>query len=132
MRNVSIFIFLFLCILSVWFLRFVDRGRKIGCKMLSRSRVLVSCVKFRCYKLAYVSTCQFFNDGIWLVAGIRHALVEKARCPICFSTKCKVEDLLPNLSLRQATERFLKSQIVANNSENALDRYAPGIKMIFS
>ncbi|KAG4194966.1 hypothetical protein ERO13_A06G082600v2 [Gossypium hirsutum] len=56
---------------------------------------------------------------------ILHVLVEKARCPKCFSTKCKVEDLLPNLSLRQATERFLKSQIVVNNSENALDRYAP-------
>ncbi|GMI97904.1 hypothetical protein HRI_003459700 [Hibiscus trionum] len=56
---------------------------------------------------------------------IRHVLVEKARCPKCFSTKCKVEDLLPNLSLRQATERFLKSQIVVNHPANALDRYAP-------
>ncbi|XWS26462.1 hypothetical protein CRYUN_Cryun26dG0034600 [Craigia yunnanensis] len=56
---------------------------------------------------------------------IRHVLVEKARCPKCFSTKCKVEDLLPNLSLRQAIERFLKSQILINGSENALHRYAP-------
>ena len=59
-------------------------------------------------------------------------LVEKARCPKCFSTKCKVEDLLPNLSLRQAIERFLKSQILINGSENALHRYAPGMKMIYS
>ncbi|XVF35274.1 hypothetical protein REPUB_Repub18cG0131500 [Reevesia pubescens] len=56
---------------------------------------------------------------------IRHVLVEKARCPKCFSTKCKVEDLLPNVSLRQAIERFLKSQILFNDSENALHRYAP-------
>ncbi|KAE8665306.1 Detected protein of unknown function [Hibiscus syriacus] len=56
---------------------------------------------------------------------IRHALVEKLRCPKCFSTKCKAEDLLPNLSLRQATERFLKSQIVVNDPSKALERYAP-------
>ncbi|KAK8597600.1 hypothetical protein V6N13_095003 [Hibiscus sabdariffa] len=56
---------------------------------------------------------------------ILHVLVEKARCPKCFSTKCKAEDLLPNLSLRQATERFLKSQIVVKHPANALDRYAP-------
>ncbi|XP_022731444.1 E3 ubiquitin ligase PARAQUAT TOLERANCE 3-like isoform X2 [Durio zibethinus] len=56
---------------------------------------------------------------------ICHVLVEKARCPKCFSTKCKVEDLLPNVSLRQAIERFLKSQILINGLENALHRYAP-------
>ncbi|KAK6273809.1 hypothetical protein POUND7_010892 [Theobroma cacao] len=56
---------------------------------------------------------------------ICHVLVEKARCPKCFSTKCKVEDLLPNVSLRLAIERFLKSQILVNGSENALHRDAP-------
>ncbi|XVE53849.1 hypothetical protein DITRI_Ditri03aG0034800 [Diplodiscus trichospermus] len=56
---------------------------------------------------------------------ICYVLVEKARCPKCFSTKCKVEDLLPNLSLRQAIDHFLKTQFLLNGSENALRRYAP-------
>ncbi|KAE8664363.1 Detected protein of unknown function [Hibiscus syriacus] len=56
---------------------------------------------------------------------ILHVLFEKLRCPKCFSTKCKAEDLLPNLSLRQATEQFLKSHIVINDPAKALERYAP-------
>ncbi|OMO67009.1 Zinc finger, RING-type [Corchorus capsularis] len=56
---------------------------------------------------------------------IRHVLLEKARCPKCLSTRCKVEDLLPNVSLRQAIERFLKSQILINDAENALHRDVP-------
>lgn len=53
-------------------------------------------------------------------------LVEKARCPKCFSSKCRLEDLLPNVSLRQAIEHFLESQILISGSENAYHRYAPG------
>ncbi|XAR57574.1 hypothetical protein NMG60_11025764 [Bertholletia excelsa] len=52
-------------------------------------------------------------------------LCEKARCPKCYSSKCKVKDLLPNLSLRQAIERFLESQVLMTGADNALDKYAP-------
>ncbi|KAL5850666.1 hypothetical protein ACOSQ3_008717 [Xanthoceras sorbifolium] len=55
---------------------------------------------------------------------IRSLLVEKARCPKCFSSKCRAEDLLPNLSLRQAIEHFLESQILFDGSDNDLHRYA--------
>lgn len=53
-------------------------------------------------------------------------LVEKAQCPKCSSTKCRVEDLLPNLSLRQAIDHFLESQILLSGSDDAFHRYAPG------
>ncbi|GMG99155.1 hypothetical protein Nepgr_000995 [Nepenthes gracilis] len=56
---------------------------------------------------------------------ISEALAEKGKCPICSSSKCSVDDLLPNLSLRQAIERFLESQILINDSEDVLHRYAP-------
>lgn len=56
---------------------------------------------------------------------IRLALAAHAKCPVCSSTKCKAEDLLPNVSLRQAIERFLESQLLLNGSENDLHRYAP-------
>ncbi|KAM7510750.1 hypothetical protein LguiB_009625 [Lonicera macranthoides] len=54
---------------------------------------------------------------------IRVVLIDKGRCPKCFSNKCRVEDLLPNLSLRQAIERFLESQMLM--TDNALHEYAP-------
>ncbi|CAL5439587.1 unnamed protein product [Camellia sinensis] len=56
---------------------------------------------------------------------IRAVLQEKAKCPKCYSSKCKVEDLLPNLSLRQAIEHFLESQILMSDADNALHKYAP-------
>ncbi|KAK9274001.1 hypothetical protein L1049_018815 [Liquidambar formosana] len=56
---------------------------------------------------------------------IHTVLVEKARCPKCSSTKCRVEDLLPNVSLRQAIDHFLESQILISGSDNAFGRYAP-------
>ncbi|KAA8546216.1 hypothetical protein F0562_003045 [Nyssa sinensis] len=52
-------------------------------------------------------------------------LSEKARCPKCSSSKCRVEDLLPNLSLRQAIEHFIESQILISCPDNALHKYAP-------
>lgn len=58
-------------------------------------------------------------------------LVEKARCPKCFSSKCRVEDLLPNVSLRQAIEHFLESQGLSSGSGNVFPRYAPGRKTHF-
>ncbi|KAI3907830.1 hypothetical protein MKW92_031080 [Papaver armeniacum] len=56
---------------------------------------------------------------------IRSVLDEKARCPKCSSTKCKVEDLLPNVSLRQAIEHFLESQGLMSGSDNIFQKYAP-------
>ncbi|XP_074286853.1 uncharacterized protein LOC141612051 [Silene latifolia] len=56
---------------------------------------------------------------------IHLALVQNSRCPMCSSTKCKPEDLLPNLSLRQTIKRFLESQDLNNGLEKDLDRYAP-------
>ncbi|XP_058108561.1 uncharacterized protein LOC131251692 [Magnolia sinica] len=56
---------------------------------------------------------------------IRSVLVEKAKCPKCSSTKCRVDDLLPNVSLRQAIEHFLESQILISGSDNILPKYAP-------
>ncbi|KAJ0031130.1 hypothetical protein Pint_13697 [Pistacia integerrima] len=56
---------------------------------------------------------------------IHSVLFEKARCPMCLSSKFKVQDLLPNVSLRQAIEHFLQSQILISRTENALHDYAP-------
>ncbi|MCL7024313.1 hypothetical protein MKW94_029165, partial [Papaver nudicaule] len=56
---------------------------------------------------------------------IRSVLVEKARCPKCSSPKCKVEDLLPNVSLRQAIEHFLESQGLMSGSGNIFQKFAP-------
>ncbi|PSS17571.1 E3 ubiquitin-protein like [Actinidia chinensis var. chinensis] len=56
---------------------------------------------------------------------ICEVLHEKARCPKCYSSKCRIEDLLPNLSLRQAIEHFLESQILTCGADNALHNYAP-------
>ncbi|XP_042498642.1 E3 ubiquitin ligase PQT3-like isoform X2 [Macadamia integrifolia] len=56
---------------------------------------------------------------------IRLALIEKARCPKCSSTRCGVEDLLPNVSLRQAIDHFLESQVLLSGSDNILPQYAP-------
>ncbi|KAK4338602.1 hypothetical protein RND71_043089 [Anisodus tanguticus] len=83
----------------------------------------------------------FFKDAVMIPCCqhsfcekcIRLALLEKAMCPKCLSIRCRVEDLLPNLSLRQAIEHFLESQMLDTWSENALRKYAPdgesGIQM---
>lgn len=57
-------------------------------------------------------------------------LLEKARCPKCFSIKSRVEDLLPNISLRQAIEHFLESQNVITVPDNAFCQHAPGRSFI--
>nr|XP_004303469.2 PREDICTED: uncharacterized protein LOC101301887 [Fragaria vesca subsp. vesca]XP_011467226.1 PREDICTED: uncharacterized protein LOC101301887 [Fragaria vesca subsp. vesca]XP_011467227.1 PREDICTED: uncharacterized protein LOC101301887 [Fragaria vesca subsp. vesca] len=56
---------------------------------------------------------------------IRQVLLEKARCPKCFSTKCRIEDLLPNISLRQAIEHFQESQNIITVPDNGFCQYAP-------
>lgn len=62
--------------------------------------------------------------------GIRGVLSENAKCPWCSSSKFTEEDLLPNLSLRQAMEHFLESQNQFSISENALQRFAPGRELV--
>ena len=42
--------------------------------------------------------------------GIRQALLEKGMCPQCCSEKTKSGDLLPNVALRQAIDRFMGSR----------------------
>lgn len=55
---------------------------------------------------------------------IHHALLRKAMCPKCAS-KYKLEDLLPNLSLRQNVAHFLESRILMGDSDNAYHHEAP-------
>ncbi|KAJ6836640.1 E3 ubiquitin ligase PQT3-like isoform X1 [Iris pallida] len=56
---------------------------------------------------------------------VRLALLETARCPKCSSMKCTVNDLLPNLSLRQAIEHFLEAQVAISAPQNNIPHYAP-------
>lgn len=59
---------------------------------------------------------------------IRVVLLEERRCPKCFSTRCRVEDLLPNICLRQAIEHFLESQFLTTGSGTAFHQYAPDVE----
>lgn len=65
-------------------------------------------------------------------AGIRGVLSEKAKCPRCSSHKFTEEDLLPNLSLREAIEHLLESQNEFSISENALRRFVPGRNLLLT
>lgn len=56
---------------------------------------------------------------------IKTVLLDKARCPRCSSDKCKIDHLLPNLSLRQAIEHFIENQMLADGSVNDLCKYVP-------
>lgn len=53
-------------------------------------------------------------------------LIQRGRCPKCSSGTCRVDDLLPNLSLRRAIEHFLASHMSKDSSEKDLCKYAPG------
>ncbi|KAJ7966364.1 E3 ubiquitin-protein ligase RBBP6 [Quillaja saponaria] len=80
------------------------------------------------------SLCNSFFKEAMMIPCCQHSfckrcvclvLLEKASCPKCYSTKCKVEDLLPNVSLTQAIDHFLESQMLIPGSSNALCQYAP-------
>ncbi|XP_042037459.1 E3 ubiquitin ligase PQT3-like [Salvia splendens] len=64
---------------------------------------------------------------------IYQVLFTKGMCPKCYSIKCTTADLLPNLSLRQATEHLLKSEMFDTGFDNAMQKYVPdeesGIQM---
>ncbi|BFI08027.1 E3 ubiquitin-protein ligase RBBP6 [Marchantia polymorpha subsp. ruderalis] len=51
---------------------------------------------------------------------IRQELIEKGKCPQCGSTRFKNDDLLPNIALRQAIDRFLETQGPATSAEEPL------------
>ncbi|TMW91571.1 hypothetical protein EJD97_014161 [Solanum chilense] len=73
------------------------------CRIFMKDAVMIPCCQ-----LSFCEKC------------IRLVLLEKAKCPKCSSSRCRVEDLLPNLSLRRTIRRFL-----ATDPENALRRYVP-------
>lgn len=54
-------------------------------------------------------------------------LIAKGMCPKCSSRKCTVRDLLPNLSLRQAIEHLLESQMFDAGFEGVMQKYVPGV-----
>ncbi|KAL8501860.1 hypothetical protein ACS0TY_021103 [Phlomoides rotata] len=68
----------------------------------------------------------FFKDAVMIPCCqhsfcekcIRQVLMGKGMCPKCFSRKCGVGDLLPNLSLRQAISHFLESQMLDADLED--------------
>ncbi|KAL5559524.1 hypothetical protein UlMin_035735 [Ulmus minor] len=80
------------------------------------------------------SLCNSFFKAAVMIPCCQHSfcgkcicqvLLEKATCPKCFSRKSRVEDLLPNLSLRQTIEHFLNSQIITTSLGGDCQRYAP-------
>ncbi|KAL8148569.1 hypothetical protein AgCh_005801 [Apium graveolens] len=56
---------------------------------------------------------------------IREVLTQKSKCPKCSSNKFKAEDVLPNLSLREAIVHLLEAQIQFSIPESVLRRYVP-------
>ncbi|KAL8156681.1 hypothetical protein AgCh_001687 [Apium graveolens] len=56
---------------------------------------------------------------------IREVLTQKSKCPKCSSDKFKAEDVLPNLSLREAIVHLLEAQIHFSIPESVLWRYVP-------
>ncbi|GKA05674.1 DWNN domain-containing protein [Tanacetum coccineum] len=55
---------------------------------------------------------------------IRFELIIKGQCPVCRSTKCGVEDLIPNVSLNETVKRILEPQLVVDARKNDLPKYA--------
>ncbi|KAL2642125.1 hypothetical protein R1flu_009712 [Riccia fluitans] len=51
---------------------------------------------------------------------IRQELIEKGKCPQCGSSKFKNDDLLPNIALRQAIDRFLETQVPTSSADDAV------------
>ncbi|CAM6098735.1 unnamed protein product [Calypogeia fissa] len=49
---------------------------------------------------------------------IRQELISKGKCPQCSSSKFKNDDLLPNIALRQAIDRFLETQVPTTSADD--------------
>ncbi|XP_043721756.1 E3 ubiquitin ligase PQT3-like isoform X2 [Telopea speciosissima] len=89
----------------------VDLPSELKCSLCNT--IFKEAVMIRCCQHSFCEKC------------IRLVLIEKARCPKCSSTRCGVEDLLPNVSLRHAIDHFLESQMLLSGSDNILPQYAP-------
>eukprot|EP00850_Spirogloea_muscicola_P016930 SM000141S00874 [mRNA] locus=s141:150040:155595:- [translate_table: standard] len=68
------------------------------CHRIFRDAVLIPCCQY-----SFCDQC------------IRQELITKGRCPQCGSTKYKNDDLLPNIALRQAIERFMEQQVASGS-----------------
>eukprot|EP00850_Spirogloea_muscicola_P021552 SM000253S09041 [mRNA] locus=s253:145051:152434:- [translate_table: standard] len=68
------------------------------CHRIFRDAVLIPCCQY-----SFCDQC------------IRQELIAKGRCPQCGSTKYKNDDLLPNIALRQAIERFMEQQVASGS-----------------
>jgi hypothetical protein len=55
-------------------------------------------------------------------SGIRDELIAKGQCPQCESSKFKNDDLLPNINLRQAIDRFLEAQVTTSGASDSFYR----------
>ncbi|KAF6159718.1 hypothetical protein GIB67_029976 [Kingdonia uniflora] len=69
------------------------------CNMIFKDAVMIPCCQH-----SFCEKC------------IRVVLVEKESCLKCFSSKCGIKDLLPNVSLRQAIEHFLETELLLSGS----------------
>lgn len=61
---------------------------------------------------------------------VRQALTEKGECPQCRSTKCKIDDLLPNVALRQAISRFTDGELHTTTTDEGARKHqqAPDVE----
>ncbi|XP_038698822.1 uncharacterized protein LOC119996308 [Tripterygium wilfordii] len=76
------------------------------------NRILKDAVMVCCCHYSFCEEC------------IHQELVEKARCPKCFSIN-GIEDLLPNITVRKLIERFNESENLITGSECDFRQYAP-------
>ncbi|XP_074379080.1 uncharacterized protein LOC141720525 isoform X2 [Apium graveolens] len=60
---------------------------------------------------------------------IHEVLTQKSKCPKCSSDKFKAEDVLPNLSLREAIMHLIEAQIQFSIPESVLQRYVPVVDL---
>jgi hypothetical protein len=81
------------------------------CKNIFKDAVMIPCCQY-----SFCDKC------------IREELIAKGKCPQCGSTKFKNDDLLPNINLRQAIDRFLEAQVTTSGASDSFLRQqqAPG------
>ncbi|CAA0841924.1 DWNN domain- a CCHC-type zinc finger [Striga hermonthica] len=131
----------------------ISHERPRGCNLSGNERIAVvrvdqqikpingphssSLQAIQCSKLPVEMKCplcnSFFKEAVMIPCCqhsfcqncIRQVLIEKGKCAKCFSRKCRVEDLLPNFSLRQAIEHFLEAEMLDAGLEHALQNYVP-------
>ncbi|CAM6015692.1 unnamed protein product [Sphagnum balticum] len=75
------------------------------CKNIFKDAVMIPCCQY-----SFCDKC------------IREELIAKGKCPQCGSTKFKNDDLLPNINLRQAIDRFLEAQVTTSGASDSFLR----------